>query len=274
MVKNKIVFGTIVVLLSLFLVNIVNAQVSAYPQITEQTCNACTLCEEGLTCISFPEIGSRCAEPNPCSYYQCPSNTECSTFILMMAQICPDGTTAGDVPRVKCQYGGLYSPDTGGETGITGGETGITGGETGISYDIKTGKVEIIKYAKKVLTEITIRTAQGYNGILETPIVSAKLSKELVIEDSELLMKTSAGRKIINILPEDAVAVSETPKIEMVKAIKLGEESQKPVYSVMGTKQARIFFLIPVTLEIKTKVSAETGEVISVNKPWWSFLAW
>jgi len=31
---------------------------------------------------------------------------------------------------------------------------------------------------------------------------------------------------------------------------------------------------IPVELEIKTKISAETSDVISVHKPWWSFLAW
>ncbi len=227
--------------------------------ITNISCDSCNPCAEGLECISFPGIGSRCAQSNPCSYYPCPPNTECNVLRTAMAQVCPDGRNVGVVPRVNCQCVGPDCP--------------VADGETGISYDAKTGKVEIIKGAKKVSTEITIRTAPGYKGILETPIVSAKFSKELVIEESKLLMRTSAGRKTINILPEDAVAVSATPKIEMVKAIELGEESQKPVYSVVGTKQARIFFIIPVSMEVTTKINAETGNVISVNKPWWSFLA-
>lgn len=256
--KNKIAFGTIV-LLSLFLVNIVNAQVSEYPQITEQTCNACTFCPEGLECINFPGVGSRCAEPNPCSYYQCPSNTECNVLRAAMAQVCSDGRNVGVTPRVNCQCVGPDCPDM--------------GRGTGISYDAKTGKVEIIKGDKTETIEITIRTAPGYNGILETPVISAESSKELVIEESKLFMETSSGREVINILPEDAVAASETPQMASVKSIELREESQKPIYSVKGVKQARLFFIIPVSMEIETKVDAETSNVISVNKPWWSFLA-
>lgn len=48
-----------------------------YPKITEQTCDAMNLCPEGLECFNFIEIGLRCAQPNPCSYYKCPDNTQC-----------------------------------------------------------------------------------------------------------------------------------------------------------------------------------------------------
>ena len=125
--------------------------------------------------------------------------------------------------------------------------------------------------------EIIIRTAPGYPGILETPktpTISARVYNKIVIEESKLLMETSAGKKQINVLPEDAIKISETPAVEMIKAIELKEESQSPIYSIKGIKKARLLFIFPVNLKIETKVSAETGSVISVKRPWWIFLAW
>jgi len=77
----------------------------------------------------------------------------------------------------------------------------------------------------------------------------------------------------INILPDDAKAkgIEETPDI---KKVELKSEGENPVYSVIGTKQVRIFFIIPVSMEVETKIDAETGNKIAVNKPWWSFLVW
>jgi len=53
----------------------------------------------------------------------------------------------------------------------------------------------------------------------------------------------------------------------------LKEESEKAVYSVSGTRQAKIIAVFSVDMKIQAKVSAETGEIISIKKPWWSFLA-
>jgi hypothetical protein len=74
-------------------------------------------------------------------------------------------------------------------------------------------------------------------------------------------------------IPEDAISVSETP-MESITGVELKEDAQKPIYSITGKKPARLLFIIPVSMEIETEVSAESGELISVNKPWWSFLAW
>ena len=264
--KTKIVFGSMIILSSLFLINTVSAQVSEYTQITEQTCNACTVCPEGLECINFPGVGSRCAEPDPCSYYQCPPNTECNVLRTAMAQVCPDGRNVGVTPKVNCQGVGSDYPDM--------------GGKTGVSYDTRTDEVIIggqfqgvsIKSDKPI-------TSEGYDGyasgdtitIGATPI---KLGSELRVEESKLFMETSAGEKAINILPEDAVAAVATPKMESVEVVELREESQQPIYSVKGVIQTKLFLMIPVSMVIETSVSAETGEIISVHKPWWSFLVW
>lgn len=97
--------------------------------------------------------------------------------------------------------------------------------------------------------------------------------KAIEIKDSKLYMETAAGTKEIMISPNDIYAKGRemTTSIEEVK---LTEESQNPVYSIRGTKQAKLFFFLPVTLNLEMGVSAESGEVLSTHKPWWSFLTW
>lgn len=51
-------------------------------KITDQSCTAETGCSGGLQCMKFPGIGARCAEPDPCSYYQCPQGTRCSVAVI------------------------------------------------------------------------------------------------------------------------------------------------------------------------------------------------
>ncbi|NIO22677.1 MAG: hypothetical protein GTN38_01465 [Candidatus Aenigmarchaeota archaeon] len=224
---------------------------TAAAYISEETCDAANPCEEGMECFSFPGIGLKCAQPYPCSYYKCPEGTRCA-----VAESYP--------PQVICSC-------TGPECSATGGD------EDTVSYDLLTQTVihTIDQNEQTVSHDISIwKSTPGNRGILETDFASVELSNELVVEESKLFMKTSVGKKPVNLLPEDVIGISETPTKEAVEKIELKEESQKPVYSVKGTKQARILFIIPVSMEVETNIDAETGDVISVNKPWWSFLAW
>lgn len=251
MAKIKIIFSSLIILLSLFLVSMTNAQVSEYPQITDQWCDAINRCPSGLECYSFPGIGLRCAQPSPCSYFNCPQETQC-----VIAESYPG--------QVMCQCVGPECPV-------------VSNAEEPASYDLQTQTVihTVDQNEQPVSHDISLwKTTPGNKGILETTSASAEYSNELTVKESKLFMKTSVNEKLINIMPEDAIAVSETPNTESIKKIELKEESQKPVYSVKGTKQARILFIFPVRLEVETKVSAETGRVVSVKKPWWSFLAW
>jgi hypothetical protein len=38
-------------------------------KITNISCDAFIKCPEGFECYSFPDIGTRCAELNPCEYF-------------------------------------------------------------------------------------------------------------------------------------------------------------------------------------------------------------
>ena len=75
-------------------------------------------------------------------------------------------------------------------------------------------------------------------------------------------------------MPEEAISISGAKNEDIKERVKLQEMNNKPVYSVKRMKEARILFIIPVSMEIESKVDAETGDLISENKPWWSFLAW
>lgn len=116
-----------------------------------------------------------------------------------------------------------------------------------------------------------LKATNDNRGVIETTASSAEYYGKLEIKESKIIMETSAGKKQI-IMPESAVEYSAASK-EEVKKIELKEKLQKPVYSVSAVKQAKLLFFIPVSMDIETDVDAETGKIISVNKPWWGFLA-
>ena len=75
---NKIKLFLILTILGLAIGNAIYAQEATLSQeINDIICSIEEPCSEELECISFPEIGLRCAQPNPCSYYECPENTQC-----------------------------------------------------------------------------------------------------------------------------------------------------------------------------------------------------
>lgn len=100
--------------------------------------------------------------------------------------------------------------------------------------------------------------------------VEVVTSEKVFVENSELYVYTSKDIKQIKSFPEEAVSSS---KIETLINIELIEENEKLVYHIFGTSKGKFLFIFPVTLEIKTIISAETGEVIDIDKPWWAFLA-
>ncbi|HBE89668.1 MAG: hypothetical protein A3G57_03990 [Candidatus Andersenbacteria bacterium RIFCSPLOWO2_12_FULL_45_8] len=249
MIKNKIIFSALPVLLGLLLTSMTKAQLSEYPQITDQWCDAMNRCPSGLECYSFPGIGLRCAQPNPCSYFNCLQGTQCG-----IAESYPG--------QIMCQCVGPECP-------------AVSNAEEPVSYDLQTQTViyTVGQSEQPVSHDISLwKTTPGNKGILETIFASVEYSNELTVKESKLFMKTPVGEKPINVMPEDAIAVSETPNTELIKKIELKEEAQKPIYSVEGIKRAKLFFIISVSMQIETKISAEFGSIVSIKKPWWSFL--
>ncbi len=143
--------------------------------------------------------------------------------------------------------------------------------EEGSEYTTETKAIEVEVFTLRGASTISIEKIDDVVSIKSNGISAITFGK-IFIEENKLYLETSTGNKRINLLPEEAS--SKATEITTVKEIELKEENTRPIYLVKGEKSARIFAIFPVTLEIETKVSAETGEVISVKKPWWSFLAW
>ena len=122
--------------------------------------------------------------------------------------------------------------------------------------------------------ELSIKKGISGQLSLRSKKATAVTNENLIAQENKLFIDTIEGKQEIKILPNSASEIAIESVIQTVKEIELKEDAAKPVYSVKGTKQARILFIFPVTLEIETKIDAKKGNIISVKKPWWSFLAW
>jgi len=96
-------------------------------------------------------------------------------------------------------------------------------------------------------------------------VLSADFST--LAKQNKLYMVTSEGDKQITLTTDDA---SKAAGITAVKQVDIKEENAMPIYSVNGTQEAKLLFIIPVSMDIQAKVNAQNGQVISSVKPWWS----
>ncbi len=209
--------------------------------ITKTTCDAKNPCPEGLTCYSFPNIGLRCAQPDPFDYYLCPDLGKPS-----IAEIYPG--------IVMCEPFIKSTPED---------------AEDIVSFNVETHTVTITRHNEIVSSEVKIKSTAPNTGVLEAGGIQATYSGELSISGEKLILENSQ----INYLPEYAVSVSDTPVISSVQEVNLKQQDNKPVYSVKGVKSSRLFFFIPKKMTVETNVDAATGKVEKVDKPWWAFLA-
>ncbi|MDD5740964.1 MAG: PepSY domain-containing protein [Candidatus Nanoarchaeia archaeon] len=101
-------------------------------------------------------------------------------------------------------------------------------------------------------------------------------------EDNKCYKTLSNGRKAeIKIMPDTASETAIERLGELNFTIELKEvganitkpSSPKLVYELTADKEGKMVGLFKIKGKIITQVDAETGDIISVKKPWWSFLA-
>lgn len=122
-------------------------------------------------------------------------------------------------------------------------------------------------------------------GVTEKIIISKNNSGSIEIEDSkgekaettEAIQIDEEGLKVngntVNVLPNNAInTVENSLGLINTKEIKLKIIQEKPMYEVRAVQQARFLWVIPVEMEIKTNINAQTGAIENIEKPWWSFL--
>ena len=62
--------------------------------------------------------------------------------------------------------------------------------------------------------------------------------------------------------------------IDAITDVSTTGSDNSSVHHIKGTRHARLFFFIPVTVYVELEVDGKTEAVTEIRKPWWSFLAW
>ena len=93
--------------------------------------------------------------------------------------------------------------------------------------------------------------------------------------DENKTFTLSNGRKAeIKIMPSTASERAIERLGELNFTIELKEVgTDKVVYELTAEKEGRMLGLFKVKGKVSTEVDAETGEVVSVHRPWWAFMA-
>lgn len=108
------------------------------------------------------------------------------------------------------------------------------------------------------------------------------LTQEEFYNRVRLYMRLSDGRSAeIRVMPDVASETvlqrlrlkdcDEDCNIEL-REVDVGNQARM-VYEAKAQRNSRVFGLFNVGMNVRAQVDAETGELVSVNKPWWAFLA-
>lgn len=127
----------------------------------------------------------------------------------------------------------------------------------GANVSIQTKNVQIEKIA---------------NGTISINIsgVSAQTTETLKVENSKISVVTPIGAKAVNVLPDEVLNKTEIAN-QTIESLNLVVKNNAPTYEVKAKKQVKILGLIPIDMDITTQISAESGNVTAVIKPWWYF---
>lgn len=120
---------------------------------------------------------------------------------------------------------------------------------------------------EKIIIE---KTSEGMS-IIKMDDKDVKTSLKIIKDSSKIFVETSKDKKEIRVLPEGPI--SKSGKIDNVNKILIDEYGEKAVYLISGTKKAKLLFVFPVLIKVEIKVDVETGDILSIKKPWWAFLA-
>jgi len=135
---------------------------------------------------------------------------------------------------------------------------------------------------------ITIEAGRSGN-VITIDRVQVNTELELEIEDGEddngrnrtkLKVKLSNGQNFeIKVMP-DVASEKALARLRLKKCseennctIELKEVGQGAGYELQAERHFRILGMFKARGQVKAQVNAETGEIIQVKKPWWTFLA-
>ncbi len=112
---------------------------------------------------------------------------------------------------------------------------------------------------------LTILQGEGTISLDDGSGIGAEAESPVEIESGDV----KVGNAKVRILPAQ---LRQRLKFDP-KEVKLKAEGNAAVYVGKGQEERKLFFVVPVKVEAKFKVDATTGQTISEERPWWTFLS-
>ena len=144
-------------------------------------------------------------------------------------------------------------------------------------------------YETEIGEQFQIQERENNRVRLKTNNVTAdcdcELEQEQVQNRTRLKMKLSNGKySEIKIMPDTAsetalarlrlkVCSAENNCTIQLKEVGLSNATKQSAYEIQAQRHFRVLGLFQTKAQVKAQIDAETGEIIQVKKPWWSFLA-
>lgn len=238
--------------------------VPATPGLAADPCESnsdCRWC--GNTCGAFP-AGSICPAVMPPEGYGCVcSSGKCA----LMSPQSPGIPVPGSSGAAETGMAGMVAPVTiptedvvnasSRETGLLKNDTGAEAGETSPTPLPVTGPAFLI-------------SGSGHTFVLGSGSVNASSALPVKSEGDAVYIESGQRKIEIKVMPDKA-AERANDVLDTITFMKLDAEEQ-PAYDVVGRKKGMLFGFIPVSLDIKARILADTGEIQDVERPWWAFL--
>ncbi len=127
-----------------------------------------------------------------------------------------------------------------------------------ISIDVNLG--DTIARIEKSVEKNEIRVTS--KDVVATTSGEVEISQDYLRIDGKLIQIAP------NTATENAIKATGAQSIESVQI----DAKEKPMYIVEGKQIRKILGIIQVEMNTVAKIDVQTGEIVSVEKPWWSFL--
>lgn len=88
--------------------------------------------------------------------------------------------------------------------------------------------------------------------------------------DQTMAIKTPSGVTVIKIFPSQVFQNAQsTNKLSSVSSLNLTDQQGTPVYQADGIQVRKFLGIIPVRANVQEQISAQTGQVMNINLPWY-----
>lgn len=121
--------------------------------------------------------------------------------------------------------------------------------------------------------EMTILAGDSGNIIIQAKGINASTNVTLYKSDDGKIYAISKDNetRIIKMLP-DQVRERIRERLEIQLRNENMTLDENGTYQYRAEKKARLFFLFQINVPIQAEIDPETGEVLRIKNPWWSFL--